>query len=193
MDLLMNGLLMAATLFAGGYCWVLGRRVRDLKSLDKGLGGAIVTLTRQVELARVTLDEARASAKDTRQDLGQLIARADASAGQLRLLIAAAPTRPEPATGVQPVAEAAPPAAAQPEPVAAAAPVALRAVADPEPLPQPASRPAPHLAEVPKPRALVPVENPLRRAKPVAGAEAATDGASEAEILEALTALAGGR
>ena len=23
MDLLMNGLLMAATLFAGGYCWVL--------------------------------------------------------------------------------------------------------------------------------------------------------------------------
>ena len=35
MDLLMNGLLMAATLFAGGYCWVLARRVRDLKSLDK--------------------------------------------------------------------------------------------------------------------------------------------------------------
>ena len=28
MDLLMNGLLMAATLFAGGYCWVLARRVR---------------------------------------------------------------------------------------------------------------------------------------------------------------------
>ena len=31
MDLLMNGLLMAATLFAGGYCWVLARRVQDLK------------------------------------------------------------------------------------------------------------------------------------------------------------------
>ena len=36
MDLLMNGLLIAATLFAGGYCWVLARRVRDLKSLDPG-------------------------------------------------------------------------------------------------------------------------------------------------------------
>ena len=60
MDLLMNGLLMAATLFAGGYCWVLARRVRDLKSLDSGLGGAIVTLTRQIELARATLEEARA-------------------------------------------------------------------------------------------------------------------------------------
>ena len=53
MDLLMNGLLMAATLFAGGYCWVLARRVQDLKSLDRGLGGSIVTLTRQVELARL--------------------------------------------------------------------------------------------------------------------------------------------
>ncbi len=31
MELLMNGLLMAASLFAGGYCWVLSRRVKDLK------------------------------------------------------------------------------------------------------------------------------------------------------------------
>ena len=91
MDLLMNGLLIAATLFAGGYCWVLARRVRDLKSLDSGLGGAIVTLTRQVELARTTLDEARAASRDTRQDLAQLVAKADGAAGQLRLLIAAAP------------------------------------------------------------------------------------------------------
>ena len=60
MDLLMDGLLMAATLFAGIYCWVLARRVEALKSLDQGLGGAIVTLTRQIELARTTLDEARA-------------------------------------------------------------------------------------------------------------------------------------
>ena len=91
MDLLMNGLLMAATLFAGGYCWVLARRVRALKSLDSGLGGAIVTLTRQVELARTTLDEARAASRDTRQDLAQLVAKADGAAGQLRMLIAAAP------------------------------------------------------------------------------------------------------
>jgi hypothetical protein len=61
MDVLMDGLLATATLFAGGYCFVLARRVNDLKSLDKGLGGAIVTLTRQVELARTTLEEARAA------------------------------------------------------------------------------------------------------------------------------------
>ena len=91
MDLLMNGLLMAATLFAGGYCWVLGRRVQDLKSLDRGLGGSIVTLTRQVELARTTLDEARGASKETRADLDRLIGKADAAANQLKLLIAAAP------------------------------------------------------------------------------------------------------
>ncbi len=98
MDLLMNGLLMAATLFAGGYCWVLARRVRELKSLDSGLGGSIVTLTRQVELARTTLEEARTASRDTRQDLAQLVAKADGAAGQLRLLIAAAPV-PPPAAG----------------------------------------------------------------------------------------------
>src|SRR6478735_5680445 len=91
MDLLMNGLLMAGTLFAGGYCWVLARRVQDLKALDKGLGGSIVTLTRQVELARTTLDEARASSRDTRHDLAQLVAKAEGAAGQLKLLLAATP------------------------------------------------------------------------------------------------------
>ena len=108
MDLLMNGLLMAATLFAGGYCWVLGRRVQDLKSLDRGLGGSIVTLTRQIELARTTLDEARGASKETRADLDRLIGKADAAANQLKLLIAAAPIYPQP------------PRAAQPAPVPAA-------------------------------------------------------------------------
>ena len=40
----MNGLLIAGTLFAGLYCYVLAGRVRALKSLDSGLGGSIVTL-----------------------------------------------------------------------------------------------------------------------------------------------------
>ena len=93
MDLLMNGLLTVATLFAGGYCWVLARRVRDLKSLDKGLGGAIVTLTRQIELAR---DHARRGAGRARRRARQELRPAGRRAptrrpGQLRLLLAAAP------------------------------------------------------------------------------------------------------
>ena len=178
MDLLMNGLLMAATLFAGGYCWVLARRVRDLKSLDKGLGGAIVTLTRQVELARTTLDEARAASSDTRQDLAQLVAKADGAAGQLRMLIAAAPV-PPPAAAPR---AAAAPAPGRPSPCAAGAePAACRPPQPRRPLSAPAARPG---AAPPRtsPRcrsrgALAPVENPLRRrkdAEPRAGAAART-------------------
>lgn len=253
MDLLMNGLLLAATCFAGSYCWVLARRVRDLKSLDSGLGGAIVTLTRQVELARTTLEEARSSSRDTKLELSKLVQEADTAANRLRLLLAAAPhpapARPaaEPPVAERPTSPAdarrdAPAAARDPEPAAPPLRLARRpkAVAAPAVAPEEApaaailseapiqiptldrlvagplarprapeaaepARPAPHLAEVPKPRALAPIENPLRRlraasTKPVpakpAPAEmpgAAAPGDSEDALLEALSALAGGR
>ena len=112
MGLLMDGLLMAASLFAGAYCWVLARRVKDLKDLDKGLGGSIVNLTRQIELARATLDEARNAAKDTRHDLSQLSARAEAAAAQLRLLIATVKP-PEAAAGPESAPRSAPRASHQ--------------------------------------------------------------------------------
>lgn len=89
MDVIMNGLLIAATLFAGIYCYVLAGRVQALKSLDSGLGGSIVSLTRQIELARTTLDEARAASLDSQRDLTDLVEKAEASATQLRLLVAA--------------------------------------------------------------------------------------------------------
>lgn len=236
MDFLMNGLLLAATCFAGGYCWVLARRVRDLKSLDKGLGGAIVTLTRQVELARTTLEEARGTSRDSKLELSKMVQQADAAANHLRLLIAAAPhavpARPAPAAAPQAVeptpdpepAEA--PAtqirlAARPRPVVPPTivpesdsrgappfnvPSLDRLVAGPLARPQPAesARPAAHLAEVPKPRVLAPIENPLRRLRPAAAKPVdagkldtpkpdAAPAAGEDAILEALSALAGGR
>jgi hypothetical protein len=49
-----------------------------------------------------------------------------------------------------------------------------------------------NLAEVPKPRALAPIENPLRRAKGKHAPGPAGGTRNEEEILEALTALAGG-
>jgi len=205
MDLLMNGLLTVATLFAGGYCWVLARRVRDLKSLDKGLGGAIVTLTRQIELARTTLDEARAGSTASKQELQQLLARADAAAGQLRLLLAAAPAAPPaasppaasplvaaPALSPEPtLTRAAEPLAGPVEPRAEAPRRAPARTAGPlvsifkaAEVPEPAEA----AAEVPKPRALMPIENPLRRFRPDAAEPVV---ASEDDILEALRALAG--
>jgi hypothetical protein len=49
--------------------------------------------------------------------------------------------------------------------------------------------PTPHMGALPKPRALAPVENPLRRRERAVPSMPR----SEDEILEALTALAGGR
>lgn len=187
MDLLMNGLLTVATLFAGGYCWVLARRVRDLKSLDKGLGGAIVTLTRQIELARTTLDEARAASKTGKQELQHLLARADAASAQLRLLLAAAPAAPAAASVAPTPAETRPatePAGAPARATPAAALMSM--IAGETGAKHPEAGEA--ASDVPKPRALLPIENPLRRFRPDAPPE---QPASEDDILEALRALAG--
>ena len=148
MDLLMNGLLMAATLFAGGYCWVLGRRVQDLKSLDRGLGGSIVTLTRQIELARMTLDEARTASKDT--PAGPRAARRQgrrgggpAEAADRRRAVYRSRRGAGPA-GARPAAAAAPAAGTDPAP-APAAPRRRRCacVAPPSPMPPAPCRPLP--------------------------------------------------
>lgn len=197
MALLTDGLLMAASLFAGGYCWVLARRVNALKDLDKGLGGSIVSLTRQIELARSTLEEARTAARETRHDLGQLSARAEAAAGQLRLLLAAVQEAPAPQHAIsafvpEPVAPrpepvlARAPKAAAPKPKAEPAPVAPPALAQVA-VPAPATQ-APAVPEIPKPRALPPRDGPLlRRGRSEPAAR------SEDEIIDALRALAGGR
>lgn len=178
MDVIMDGLLIAAALFAGTFCWVLSRRVRALKSLDSGLGAAIVTLTRQIELARGTLDEARSSARETRQDLAQLTARADAASAQLRLLLMAVERRPG--------AEAALPAPQNEAPAARRRdPVGPRLVPDPDDeAPEGLQENA---AVVPKPRRALSLDGlPRRRpAAPEGGTEP-----DEAAVVAALTALA---
>lgn len=205
----MNGLLIVATLFAGGYCWVLARRVQDLKSLDKGLGGSIVALTRQIELARTTLDEARAASKGSHEELAQLVGKADAAAGQLRMLIAAAPIPatpaaapvapvPAPAAITLPAPVATAPEAAAPEPEAAPARrtrsrAATRETASEPPL-SAEQTPVAEVEErttvvvVPKPRTLLPIENPLRRFRTDATLPAQSN---EEDLLAALRALAG--
>ncbi len=109
MEVITDGLLITGTLFAGIYCWVLSGRVRALKSLESGLGGAIVTLTRQIELARATLDEARKASSDSGKDLEDLVSRAEAASRQLRLLMAAANKEPVRREARRPETEAAAP------------------------------------------------------------------------------------
>lgn len=206
MDLIMNGLLLTATAFAGVYCWVLSGRVRALKSLDSGLGAAIVTLTRQIELARGTLEEARATAREGRTDLSHLVARGDATAAQLRILLAAlrdheaavvpGPAHEPAAVGSAPELAPAPravadsardePAPRRAEPtlprLVVSAPVEVTPT-DPDPLPE---RPA--IASVPKPRLAIPLENILRSRAPVEPPVQR----SESDLLDELSAIASG-
>ena len=191
MDVIMDGLLLAASLFAALYCWVLSRRVRALQSLDAGLGGAIVTLTRQIELARVTLEEAKSGARETRQDLAELTARADAGAAQLRLLLAAVERAPAPARAPAPVEPA---AARRPEP--AGPRLASDPAPDPDVLREPvrdraraprATGPEEDPASVPKPRRVLSIGGLMRRRAPTDEADPADE-----DLVAALAALAGG-
>lgn len=205
MELLTDGLLLAATLFAATYCWVLARRVDALKDLDKGLGGTLVRLTRQIELARATLDEARANTREGRQDLARLATRAEAAAEQLRLLLAAVndPNGAEPAQPALRATAARPARGSAPEgrpPSAPSSPAPTSAARAPSARPAPApalrtapagmqsspGRPEPSADGLPKPRDL-----PAVRSLSAAARSTEADGKAEEEILATLRALAG--
>lgn len=181
MDVIMDGLLIAGTLFAGAYCWVLSARVRALKSLDSGLGGSIVALTRQIELARGTLEDARTASQESREDLTQLVARADAAAAQLRLLIAA---------GKEPEAARAGARSSEPAPDRLAA--RRRDAAGPRLVPtlraEDEAQSEAGAESIPKPRRPLSLEGLMRRA--ASPAPAAPQ--SEADLMAALTAIAAG-
>lgn len=83
-----NGLLLAGTLAAAFYCFVLARRVRGLTDLDAGLGGAITTLSRQVSDMKASVDVAKQATGASAKELVAMTARAEIAAGRLELLLA---------------------------------------------------------------------------------------------------------
>lgn len=88
MTLIADGLLIGGALAAAFYCWVLSIRVNGLKDLDKGLGGAIASLSRQVNEMQNTLKEAKAFNKDSQVELQELAERAERASDNLRLMLA---------------------------------------------------------------------------------------------------------
>ena len=164
MDLLMNGLLTAATVFAGGYCWILARRVRDLKGSTRASAAPSSRLTRQIELARTTLEEARQlvarhwpRAEPARRPRRRRRRASSASCSPRRR------RRPPPAGAAAPVPRAVRRAAGTPRARAAPSPATVHPPAEPDPASAPERATAAYGPTLPKPRALAPVENPLRR------------------------------
>lgn len=88
MELVADILLIAGALGAGIYCLVLSRRLRRFNDLEKGVGGAIATLSQQVDEMTAALDSARKATASSASSLGTLTGRAEGVAQRLELLVA---------------------------------------------------------------------------------------------------------
>lgn len=161
MDLIADIVLMAAALGATFYCIVLSRRLSKFTDLEKGVGGAIATLSQQVDDMTQTVKTAQGAANASANSLGTLTGRAEDAARRLELLVAAMHDLPDPEAAQASKAQVS--AVQQP---AAQPPAAQPAAAStPDPAPVQAAAPAPE----PAPPVAVPAE-PARVAAPQAAA-----------------------
>lgn len=88
MDVIADIVLAAGAFGAAFYCWILGRRLRAFSRLDSGMGGAIAVLSQQVDDMTRTLAQARDTAGASADRLEERVARAEAAARRLELLLA---------------------------------------------------------------------------------------------------------
>lgn len=98
MDVIADLLLGAGAIGAAFYCHMLGRRLRAFQRLEGGMGGAIAVLSAQVDDMTKALADARATAGDSADRLEERVARAEAAAQRLELLLASLHDLPERAT-----------------------------------------------------------------------------------------------
>lgn len=109
MQLISDSLLLAATVGAAIYCYVLAARLRRFTTLESGMGGAIAVLSAQVDDMTRALEKAQGVAIASERRLQELTARADVLAKRLELMVASLHDLPDPAT------QPAPRPAAEPE------------------------------------------------------------------------------
>ena len=88
MSLIADALLLASVAAAAFYCRMLASRLKRFGETDKGLGGAISTLTLQVTEMQNALAAVSKDADTRAQELERLTKRADGAARRLELLLA---------------------------------------------------------------------------------------------------------
>lgn len=88
MDLISDILLMCAALGAALYCHVLARRLRRLQNLKEGIGGAVASLSVQVEGLTKALKSAQKLAGEATETVSERTKRAEQVADRLELLVA---------------------------------------------------------------------------------------------------------
>lgn len=144
MDLIADILLAAGALGAAVYCVVLSRRLSRFTDLQGGMGGAVATLSAQVDEMTRALERARRAAGDQSGTLERSTRRAEEVARRLELLVASLHDLP---------AEGAAPRRAEAPAPAAPAPAAAWPEAPPASPPPPVAQPAAEIAPRAAPRA----------------------------------------
>jgi hypothetical protein len=109
LELIADILLIAGALGACCYCVVLSRRLKRFSDVENGVGGAIATLSVQVDQMTSALGRAQTSAVTSAQSLESLTGRAEEVARRLELLVASMHdiADAEPARRAEPVEAAA--------------------------------------------------------------------------------------
>ena len=100
-DLVADILLVVGAFGAAVYCRVLSDRLQRFNALEGGMGGAIAVLSAQVDEMTAYLHTARAQASGSTTELSGLVARAEAVAARLDVLVASLHDLPEPEDAVQ--------------------------------------------------------------------------------------------
>ncbi len=77
MELIADGLLLAAALVAIFYCWAVNRRLGHLKKQSAELTGRLAHLDKTVTEVRAAIAEGRSLAEEERERLGHLVRNAD--------------------------------------------------------------------------------------------------------------------
>jgi len=77
MDLIADGLLLAAALAAIFYCWAVNRRLANLQKHSADLTGKLANLDRTVTEVRAAIAEGRSLAELEQDRLGNLVKNAD--------------------------------------------------------------------------------------------------------------------
>ena len=87
--------LGAGTIGVIVWCVILARRIGNINDLDKGVGGAIVVLSQQVDDMTRALAAAQSAATQSGTSIREVTERAESVSQRLELLIAALHDLPE--------------------------------------------------------------------------------------------------
>ena len=88
MGLIADIFLAAGALGASLYCFILGKRLKQFNSLEKGVGGAVAVLSSRVEDLTKTLSSAQETAARSATTLLDLTEKAEESSRRMELKMA---------------------------------------------------------------------------------------------------------